>query len=81
MISNFPELIFLTEIVGFVCRTKTMHRLLCSNRKFLDHFVFTLGRYLFLLVWSSLFNVDVRYCYIYLIDYSCSLECIEKKHS
>ena len=31
--------------------------------------------------WSSLFNVDVDYGYIYLFDYSCSLKCIEKKSS
>ena len=35
--------------VGFVCRTKTMHRLLCFKSKFPNHFAFTLGSYLFLL--------------------------------
>ena len=35
--------------VGFVCRTETMHQLLCFKSKFPNHFVFTLGRYLLLL--------------------------------
>ena len=29
--------------------------------------------------WSNLFNVDVKYSYIYKVNYSCSLKCIEKK--
>ena len=32
-----------------VCRTKIMHRLLCFKSKLPNHFVFTLGHYLFLL--------------------------------
>ena len=35
--------------IGFVCRTKTMHRLFCFKSKFPNHFAFILGRYLFLL--------------------------------
>ena len=51
---------------GFVYRTKTMNQLCCCKSKFPTHFVFTLGRYLNLLSWSSFFNVDA--------NYSCSLE-------
>jgi hypothetical protein len=47
-----------------------MHQLLCFKSKFPKHFAFTLGRYLFLLFWSSLVNVDVNYNNIYLVDYN-----------
>ena len=47
-----------------------MHQLLCFKSKFPNHFAFTLGCYLFLLFFgSSLFNVDVNYSYIYLVNY------------
>ena len=39
------------EFVGAVCRTETMHQLLCFKSKFPNHFAFTLGCYLFLLFW------------------------------
>jgi hypothetical protein len=35
--------------IGFVCRTETMHQLLCFKSEFSDHFAFTLGRFLFML--------------------------------
>ena len=35
--------------VGSVCRIKTMDQLLCFKSKFPNHFMFTLGCYLFLL--------------------------------
>ena len=35
--------------IGFVCRTKTMHGLLCLKSKFPIHFAFALGHYSFLL--------------------------------
>jgi hypothetical protein len=54
-----------------------MRQLLCFKSKFPNHFVFTLGRYLFLLFLVQ-FNVDDNYSYIYLVNYSCSLKCIEK---
>ena len=47
-----------------------MHQHLFSKSKFPDHFAFALGRYLFLLFWFILLNVDV--------NYSCSLKCIDK---
>ena len=28
--------------------------------------------------WSNLFNVDVQYSFLYIVNYSCSLRCIEK---
>src|ERR1700738_3562061 len=37
------------KISSSVCRTKTMHQLLRFKSKFPNHFVFTLGCYLFLL--------------------------------
>ena len=36
--------------IGFVCRTETMHQLLYFKSKFPNHFAFTLGRYLILLL-------------------------------
>ena len=41
----------LQPFIGSVCRTETMHQLLCFKSKFPNHFAFTLGRYLFLLIW------------------------------
>ena len=38
-------------LLGSVCRTETMHQLLCFNSKFPNRFAFTLGHYLFLLFW------------------------------
>jgi len=39
-----------SNFIGFVCRTETMHRFLCScSCKFPNYFAFTLGCYLFLL--------------------------------
>ena len=49
-----------------------------DKSKFSNHFALTLGRYLFCYRRSGLFNVDVNYSYIYLINYSCSLKCIER---
>ena len=60
-----------------------MHQLLCLKSKFPNHFVFTLGRYLFLLfgrlylMWM-LTIVFYIYIYLYPVNYSCSLKCIEK---
>ena len=57
------------DLFGCVCRTETMHRLLCFKSRFPKHFVFTLGRYLFLLFLSNLFNVNVNYnlcMYVYI---------------
>ena len=45
--------------VDFVCRTKTMHWFLYFKRKFPNHFVFTLGCYLFMLFWSNLLALSV----------------------
>ena len=60
-------------IIGYVCKTKTMHRLLYFKANFLatlrSHLDVTCSCYF----WSSLFNVDVNYIYIYLVNYSCSL--------
>ena len=36
--------------VGFVCRTKTMHQLLCFKSRFPNHFMFTHERYLSLIL-------------------------------
>ena len=41
--------------IGTVCRTETIHQILYFKSKFPNHSAFTLGRYLFLLLWSSLF--------------------------
>ena len=40
--------LLLLVLIGSVYRIETMHRLLCFNSKFPNHFAFTLGRYLFL---------------------------------
>ena len=47
----------LVEFIGSVYRTETMHQLLRIKSKFPNHFVFTLGRDLFLYFWSTLFNM------------------------
>ena len=55
-----------------------MHRLLCFEIKFPNHFAFTLGRYLFMLFYlSNLSNVDINYSYIYLLYHSCSMKTID----
>ena len=38
------------SFVGSVCRIETIHQLLSFKRKFPNHFAFTIGRYLFLLL-------------------------------
>ena len=49
-----PKTTIAKAFIGSVCRTKTMHQLLCFKSKFLNHFAFTLERYLFLLFWVQL---------------------------
>ena len=63
-----PMSILPTQIhfIGFVCRQKTMHRLLCFKSKFPNHFAFTLGHFNCYSC-SSLFYVDVNCNYIYLV--------------
>ena len=55
--------------IGFVYRTKTMHQLLCFKIKFPNQFAFTLNVTYYCYFWSSLFNVDVNYSYIYIVDF------------
>ena len=54
-------MLYLVYLVGSVCRTKTLHQLLCFKSTFPNHFAFTLGGYLFLLFLADLFNVDLNY--------------------
>ena len=55
-----------------------MHQLLCFKSKKIYHFAFILGCYLVLLFLVQFVNVDVQYSFIYIVNYSCSLRCIEK---
>jgi hypothetical protein len=66
------------DFVGSVRRIETMHQLLRLKSKFPNHFAFTLGITCSCHFGCSGFNVDVNYSYIYLVNYSCSLQCIEK---
>ena len=58
--------VYMLPSFGYVCRTKTIHQLLCFKSKFRNHFVFTLGCYCSCYFWSSLFDVDVNYSYMYI---------------
>ena len=42
-----------------------MHQLFRFKSKFPNYFAFTLGRYCSCYFWSTLFNVDVNYIYVY----------------
>ena len=61
------------SFVGSVYRTETMRQLLCFKSKFPNHFAFTLGcTYVTCSCYfgSSLFNVDINYSHISLVNYS-----------
>ena len=60
--------------VGYVCRTKTMHRLLCVKSKFPSHLFLDVTCSCYF--WFNLFYVNISYSYFYVVNYSCSLKCI-----
>ena len=64
--------------VGSVCRTKTMHRLLCFGSKFSNHFAFTLGHcLLFLAIFCLVYLMWMFNIMLYIVNYSFSLKCTE----
>ena len=66
-LGRYLFLLFLVQLIGFICRTKTMHQLLCFQEQI--SYPLCIHIWMFLAIFDPfLFIVDVNYSYIYLVN-------------